>query len=414
MKLTPIIRNHQIWIPTTRYWCSVHFNISAMMQQTPVENTEIKMVSSRNFRGSADTALGKPLTLSQTIWLQLRSPFLLPKNGCVTCVEWECIEYGKMGCRKCGNFHVCCVSTCPLTEIENNHVCVITGAVVKTITYDNNEYLSTATHDTLSKNDIVSSLMRKKATTTSSASDMQCSTTKKTTVKKSGVCDKSTNSLATNKMDTATRIGKVLYPSTFKRHTVSHCINFHQRVCMEVLCSETTLQCYEKERTKLRNRLRWSFMKNVRSFKMRRRDNAPNVIVMISAIAADIENYRLPLMNDTSSLRRELANVCAHAIFKFTCSMTQSNAQFTLNLEAKTMIIGLLYLLRSGLVHRSITILPQYRSLTYLLPPENYINLFGVKSKIITETENIVKCHLRTLSDRQIKDIGYEAFDRLV
>jgi hypothetical protein len=94
--------------------------------------------------------------------------------------------------------------------------------------------------------------------------------------------------------------------------------------------------------------------------------------------------------------------------------MTQSNAQFTLNLEAKTMIIGLLYLLRSGLVHRSITILPQYRSLTYLLPPENYINLFGVKSKIITETENIVKCHLRTLSDRQIKDIGYEAFDRLV
>jgi hypothetical protein len=183
---------------------------------------------------------------------------------------------------------------------------------------------------------------------------------------------------------------------------------------MEVLCSETTVQCYDKEKIKLHNRLRWSFMKNVRAYKMRRHNTAPNVIVMISAIAADIHNYRLPLMNDTTSLCRELADKCAHAILKFTYSMTQSNAQFTLSLEAKTMIIGLLYLLRSGLVHRSITILPQYRSLAYLLPPENYINLFGVKSKIITETENIVKCHLRTLSDRQIKDIGYEAFDRLV
>ena len=155
-------------------------------------------------------------------------------------------------------------------------------------------------------------------------------------------------------------------------------------------------------------------MKNVRSFKMKRVENAPNLIAMISAIAGDIENYRLPITNDTKSLQKELANLCAQAIFKFTCSMTSSSAAFTLNFEAKTMIIGLLYLLRSGLVHRSITILPQYRRLVYLLSPENYINLFGVKSKIITETENNVKCHLRTLSDKQIGDIGYETFDRLM
>jgi len=214
--------------------------------------------------------------------------------------------------------------------------------------------------------------------------------------------------------DKIARIGKTVHASHNKRQTVSHCINFHQRICMEVLSSDITVQCCEKEKTKLRNRLRWSFMKNIRSFKMKRVTNAPNLIVLISSIAVDIENYRLPIMNDTMSLRKELADVCAQAIFKFTCSMTTSSAAFTLNLEAKTMIIGLLYLLRSGLVHRSITILPQYRQLVYLLPPENYINLFGVKSKIITETENIVKCHLRTLSDTQIKDIGYESFDRLV
>ena len=383
------------------------------MQDENLTTNQPNIVSCKTFRGTSDTAAGKPLTMSQKIWLQLRAPFLLPTNGCVKCSHWEQVEYGKMGCRICGSFHICCVTTCPLSEIENNQVCVITGVVVKTITYDSNEYLSTATRDTPSQAGIISSLTRKKGTTASSEMDVKGTVTKHNTKNKAGLS--ATDAVTSKKQGSApTRIGKVLFPMHNKRYTVSNCINFHQRVCMEVLCSETTTQCYEKEKTKLHNRLRWSFMKNVRAYKMRRHHTAPNVIVMISAIAADIQNYRLPLMNDTSSLCRELAEKCAHAILKFTCSMTQSNAQFTLNLEAKTMIIGLLYLLRSGLVHRSITILPQYRSLAYLLPPENYINLFGVKSKIITETENIVKCHLRTLSDRQIKDIGYEAFDRLV
>jgi hypothetical protein len=360
----------------------------------PKQSQTIGVVSSRDFRGSADMATGKRNTLSQTIWLQIRSPFLLPPNTCIKCTNWEAIEYGKMGCRTCGAFHVCCVSTCPLSEIENNHVCVITGVVVKTITYDVNEYMSTATRETPSTSEVVASLIRKRTKQNISNAD----TPQRDTVsnKKAKHGERISNSIHT------------------KRHTVSQCINFHQRVCMQVLCSETTIQCYEKERTKLRNRLRWSFMKNVRQFKMKQRDKSPNVIILASRIATDVENYRLPLMNDTSMLRKNLAHSCAHAILKFTCSMTLSKAQFTMNLDAKTMIIGLLYLLRSGLVHHSITILPQFRELSYLLPPENYINLFGVKSKIITETENIVKCHLRTLGDSQIKDIGYEAFDRLV
>ena len=382
------------------------------MQRTQTPNftpSDTNIVSSNSFRGSADTAAGKPLTLSQTIWLQLRSPFLLPVNACVKCVDWEAIEYGKMGCRKCGAFHICCVSSCPLSEIENNHVCIITGVVVKTITYDNSEYLDTASHYINPTSTDVPSVTRRKPVTSSFDDDMKLKGKSP-----DGAKHTSLSNPKNRQHDKIARIGKTVYLSHNKRQTVSHCINFHQRICMEVLSSEITVQCCEKEKSKLRNRLRWSFMKNIRSFKMKRVANAPNMIVLVSAIAVDIENYRLPIMNDTLSLRKELANVCAQAIFKFTCSMTTSSAAFTLNLEAKTMIIGLLYLLRSGLIHRSITILPQYRQLVYLLPPENYINLFGVKSKIITETENIVKCHLRTLSDTQIKDIGYESFDRLV
>jgi hypothetical protein len=289
---------------------------------------------------------------------------------------------------------VCCTSTCPLAEIENNTVCTITGVVVKTITYDKDEYLTTATCDDSNKTSNTYALSQPNDSVTVENSSKYADT--KTAVAR------------------PVRTGKSFFGMHNKKRNVSHCINFHQRVCMEVLCSEITTNCYEKERNKLRNRLRWSFMRHVRSFKMKHRGATPNMLIMISNISKDIENYRVPIMNDTTALRRQLANSCAQDIFKFTCSMTESNALFTQNLDAKTLIIGLFYLLRSGLVHRSITILPRCRSLAHLLPPENYINQFGVKSKIITETENIVKCHLRTLSDSDIKDIGYEAFDRLV
>jgi hypothetical protein len=343
------------------------------------------------------------LTISQKIWLQIRGPFMLPRGGCVSCTQWEAVEFGCMGCRRCGSFHICCIKTCPVTEVENNHVCTITGAVVRSITYDSTEYLNTASHDVATPATNGGILFRKKAITASIAGGSPTS----------GVYTGPVRGDARGGSKQA-RIYKNVSSVITKKHTVSRCINFHQRVCMRVLCSDTTTICYEKEQTKLRNRLRWSFMRHIRSCKLQRLDTAPNVIVMISKIAKDIENYRLPIMNDTLSLRRQLAYSCAQDIFKFTCSMTYSNAMFTMNLDAATMVIGLLYLLRSGLVHKNMTVLPRCRALAYLLPPENYINMFGVKSKIITECENIVKCHLRTLSDAEIKDIGYETLDRVV
>ena len=363
---------------------------------------EYKSIPARDFKIATQSACVEP-TVSQKIWSQLRAPFLLPRGGCVACTHWEAVEFGCMGCRRCGNFHICCMKTCPVTEVENNHVCTITGAVVRTITYDSTEYLSTASHDNVTPATNGGILFRKKAIATSMAAV-------------AATCGAQVGSMAGTTVNGSkpARMYKNVSSVTTKKHTVSRCINFHQRVCMRVLCSDTTTFCYEKEQTKLRNRLRWSFMKHVRACKMQRLETAPNLIVMVSKIAKDIENYRLPITNDTLSLRRELAHSCAQEIFKFTCSMIHSNAVFTMNLDATTMVIGLLYLLRSGLVHKNMTVLPRCRALAYLLPPENYINMFGVKSKIITECENIVKCHLRTLSDTEIKDIGYEALDRVL
>jgi hypothetical protein len=366
-------------------------------KESQVPATKCNFVAAIDFKIGNQAVTAIP-TVSQKIWSQLRAPFMLPRGGCVACTHWEAVEFGCMGCRRCGNFHICSMKTCPVTEVENNHVCTITGAVVRTITYDSSEYLSTASHDSVTAATNGGVLFRKKAIAASMTDAPP---------KAMGVG-------GTSGVSAPVRMYKNVSSVITKKHTVSRCINFHQRVCMRVLCSDTTNICYEKEQTKLRNRLRWSFMRHVRTLKMQRLKTAPNVIVMISNIAKDIENYRLPIMNDTASLRKELAYSCAQDIFKFTCSMMHSNAVFTMNLDAATMVIGLLYLLRSGLVHKNMTVLPRCRALAYLLPPENYISLFGVKSKIITECENIVKCHLRTLSDAEIKDIGYEALDRVL
>jgi hypothetical protein len=360
-----------------------------IMQDGPTMN----LVSSKEFRGLADLACNKTKTLSQNIWTQIRSPFLLPQNTCGICTEWDAVEFGIVGCRKCGAFHVCCIETCTVTEIENNHVCNITGTVVRSITFDNNEFITTASRD------VIANERENIFHVTTNSSSL-------------GKNKRRASSTADGEGSAKAARGSI--GGCKKKQTVSRCINFHERICVNVLFSEITKVCYEKEETKLRNRLRWSFMRHVRASKLHYSKNAPNLIIMISNIASDIENYRVPIMNSTESLRNSLAYSCAHDIYKFTCSMVQSQAVFTVSIDAKAMVIGLLYLLRSGLVHKNMTVLPRCRALTYLLPPENYISMFGVKSKIITECENIVKCHLRTLTDSEINDMGYETVDRIL
>ena len=347
-------------------------------------------------------------TASQFIWLQLRSPFLLPPNGCVECLEWEAVEFGIMGCRICGSFHVCSVWTCPVTEIESHHVCIITGAVVRSVTYDQTEYMPTVVHDTSDRILRFGKLVPLPGKQVPSPgklvplSDSSNQDTYRIKVRGDGMGDPPDERVA------------VVHVHPTKRQSVSRCLNFHERVCLRVLCSNTMVTCCDKEKLKLHNRLKWSFMRHIKELKMKRRRYNPNLIVLISKIATDIENYRLPISNDTDTLRKDLAYRCANDIYKFTSSMIASKAAFTGTIDPTTMVIGLLYLLRSGLVHKDITVLPQYRVLSHLLPPENFIHLFQVKSKIITITENIVKCHLRTLSMDAIKDIGYETLDHVL
>lgn len=60
-----------------------------------------------------------------------------------------------------------------------------------------------------------------------------------------------------------------------------------------------------------------------------------------------------------------------------------------------------------GIVVHDMVVLPRLPRLEALLPLENHLDLFfGVKAKCITETENVVKIILRSISKQQLIDAG--------
>lgn len=344
------------------------------------------------------------LTASQSVWRQLRSPFLLPVGTCGECTHWDPVEFGCMGCLQCGNLHICSEQTCDVPEIESFHICVVTGTCVKFVTYDATEYLPTVY---IPQNPVKQ--VRQKCTTTATTCLVGVSNTDHIETAPLRLKRKALTSdlYMETTAHTTPRLAKLYDTVPNKRQATSRCHNFHERICLEVLCSSTTAQCIGKETTKLHNRLRWSFMRHIRATKLEWSNRSPNLIVMISKIAADIENYRIPITNPVDALRRDLAARCAMDIFKFTASTTQllhystppsqnpnseprplnlnpdpgmchSNAPFMQTIDPKALVIGILYLLRSGLVHNNITVLPRYRLLSFVLPPENFITAFQV------------------------------------
>lgn len=75
--------------------------------------------------------------------------------------------------------------------------------------------------------------------------------------------------------------------------------------------------------------------------------------------------------------------------------------------KLRSAAIGLLYMLRQGIIVHELVVLPKLRRLEDILPLENHLDvLFGVRAKCITETENVVKIILRSVTKQQLLDAG--------
>ena len=66
-----------------------------------------------------------------------------------------------------------------------------------------------------------------------------------------------------------------------------------------------------------------------------------------------------------------------------------------------SMIIGMLYMSRTGLHVGDLFKLPAVRDVQELLPSETYLNSLGVSNKVICDTENEIKSCIRAYTERQ-------------
>jgi hypothetical protein len=128
---------------------------------------------------------------------------------------------------------------------------------------------------------------------------------------------------------------------------------------------------------------------------------------MIAQTRFALGSFRMPARITSQSAFDDLAEVCVRAALGFTGTFKRVLMPFVPPAKLDHYVIGLLYLLRTGItVNDTITVVPRIPALRRLLPMETSLKAqFKLPCKLITEVENITKTALKTLDRRKLKSM---------
>ena len=290
------------------------------------------------------------------VWLRLRRPFLFPQAG-HQC-EWERYDADCAGCLLCGRIHRCPVGmagcTCPLAETEDSgHVCLITGLCIPEVRSSYDEFVEHVSFDA------------KQAT---------------------GIDDE----------------------------------DLHDRVFCVVksfLLSSATSVCRESEQKKYAQKKRQAVWRVLRQCKRDNPYGLPDICQVVAEVAQQEpvpSSLIVPLTSlsphDTESLIRQCAVSITGAIQQIYKMGFRKICQ---GVKFSSVVIGMLYMTRSGLNVGTVFNLHAVRHIQGLLPSESYLNCLGVSNKVICDTENEIKSCIRAFSEcraaacapRQLKSV---------
>ena len=114
-------------------------------------------------------------------------------------------------------------------------------------------------------------------------------------------------------------------------------------------------------------------------------------------LAQATRHARQPILLPKSSIAN-IGEKCSSAIIRLVEALTLFPNNFNQN-KLFAHVVGLLYVMRQGITCNDTALLVHLPILSYILPQENHIHaVFKVRSKVITETENMVKMAMRNLS----------------
>lgn len=294
------------------------------------------------------------------VWTRLRGPFGYPSRG-HEC-QWERFDADRAGCLLCGKVHVCQGNMndwralessrsecCPLTEADDHsHVCLITGLCFVEVRTSNDEFVDTCAFDEpVGQNASLSS--------------------------RSGCPD------------------------------INMIHSRVQSIISHFLRSEKTANCRKMEMGKYSQRLKHLFVRILKQRKKERPYCLPDLCSVIAEVASlepPPQFIPFPVSNrgclDVDQIIRKssaniggcIAQICSMG-FKKIC---QGN-------KFHSIVIGMLYISRTGLRVDNMFYLPHIFRINELLPSETYLNYIGISNKVICDTENEIKTCIRLYSE---------------
>ena len=289
------------------------------------------------------------------VWLRVRAPFVLPQN-CHACTldDWEVFDVDKAGCRVCGRFHQCRDGGECLGFMDHDHqACEITGCWIR------NRNFQQGFTDT--------------AMPSSSSSCLSSS------------ADPS----RTNPNNSTTRVW-------VESAHIARWLHL-------LIYSDTAKRCINREIGRVADKASIAFARIAKTFKLEGRQ--PNMLEMLAETRFVLGNLRVPCRASSQRMFDELTRACVVAILAFTGNFRKVLMPHVPVIKLDHFVIGLIYLLRNGIVmFDTLHVVPRIPSLRRLLPMETCLKAhFKIPCKIITEVENITKIALKSLDRKRVK-----------
>jgi hypothetical protein len=302
-------------------------------------------------------------------WCLLRGPFMVPEDVTNHSCEgqWEKFDVDKAACKTCSKIHLCHILKCETLCESDGMICMITGLCLGQRMLAQNEMPS----DPIRKQDPC-----KKQDSPKNLAEYQ----KELHQKSQRMCHVQPH-LNINEYN-------------MKNNTM----DVIMRTISDILLSKTTQMSIDNENNKINSKLRSICTRRLRVYHMDRK--VPNLCDLEAHLYCKINGHRLPPPSVEQSHVERLQ--CAHRATAAISQLLQFMRTYCDPLPTCVkhggVVIGMLYMMRTGVTIDDITVLPRITALKGLLPMEQHLlTFFNIRPKIVTEAENVIKYNMRNI-----------------
>ncbi|KAJ1466790.1 hypothetical protein T484DRAFT_1756371 [Baffinella frigidus] len=303
-------------------------------------------------------------------WCRLRGPFIVPDDVTNHSCEgqWEKFDVDKAACRTCSRVHLCHILKCETLCESDGMVCLITGLCLG--------QRMLAQYET------------------------PCDPVREQ--------DPHTHTENSSKIVTESPTEQYLFLRKIcpLKHSpsVNECVLKHQntdaimRTISNILLSNTTQKSIDNENLKMNSRLRSICVRRLRLYHTTRQ--IPNICDLEAHLHFNIHGHRVPppAVEQSHAERLQCAERATASIAQLLQFMRTYCGNVPTCVKHGGVVIGMLYMMRTGVTIDDITVLPRITALKRLLPMEQHLlTFFDIRPKIVTEAENVVKYNMRNI-----------------